>query len=482
MLAPGLEGLDDIPLNTGVLQKHPRFVDEEGFENGADLPIRDDGIGAMQDVEQQRFQKFRILAHALEVKALKSRERNRVLGVVEKKSELASASPLRKAARNVMPERICENAERAQRRIHRVEVFDLVKEIPLSSRVEFTRPLPLDQDLQEEREEIEIFLGRWQRERIDLEIFGFQANANIRAAKELREAFEASAQIEDEGVRIVFLKIGDEEIEQETFAGAGSPKNHGVGHIAVVEIQVVRRVVIGLQDREIFLAQMGVAGLATVKGEEKREIRVVGVEQIQGTQVEDVVAGNRREKGVQQVVFFLIELGIMDAEDFVEVGARTVHLGHIQVINHDGQGKLAKVIPVQLDFLDAFAEFPDLGFLGIVEKYVLCRSVVETDLAREGTLGVVKVAALGLDDAAHLAGILFFPFGDDVIVRFDFEQSFEDERKALRGGFFECQNLDVVIVHAQMPAMAFDGRFGKVVIEEGVVLEFGGIELYRAGS
>jgi hypothetical protein len=43
---------------------------------------------------------------------------------------------------------------------------------------------------------------------------------------------------------------------------------------------------------------MGVARLATVKGEEKREIRIVRVEQIQGTQVEDVVAGNRREERI----------------------------------------------------------------------------------------------------------------------------------------------------------------------------------------
>src|SRR5271154_6851791 len=101
----------------------------------------------MKDVEQERFQKLRILAHALEVKALKARERNRVLGIVEEESELASASPLRKAVRHVVPERICENAKRAQRRVHRVEVFDLVKEIALGGRVEISRPLPLDQDL-----------------------------------------------------------------------------------------------------------------------------------------------------------------------------------------------------------------------------------------------------------------------------------------------------------------------------------------------
>ena len=78
----------------------------------------------------------------------------------------------------------------------------------------------------------------------------------------------------------------------------------------------------------------------------------------------------------------------------------------------------------------------------------------------------MKMAALGLDGAAHLAGILLFPFGDDVIVRFDFEQSFEDQRKTLRRRFLEGQNLDVVVVDAQMSAMAFDRRFGQVVVEE----------------
>ena len=89
----------------------------------------------------------------------------------------------------------------------------------------------------------------------------------------------------------------------------------------------------------------------------------------------------------------------------------------------------------------------------------------------------MKVAALGLDDPAHLAGIFFFPLRDDVIVRLHFEQSFEDERKALGRRLFERQDLDVVVVDAQMPAMAFEVRFGKVVVEKGVVLEFGEIEL-----
>src|SRR6266852_5573606 len=203
----------------------------------------------MQDVEEERFEEFRVLTHALEVEALKPGERNGVLGVVEEESELAASGPFGEAARNVVTERVRQHAQRAQRRVYRIQVFDLVEEIALGGRVEIARLLSLNQYLQEEREKIEVFLGWWQRKRVDLEILGFKADADIRAAEKLCEAFKAPAQVEDERVRIVFLEIGDEEIQQERFSSASSPKNHGVGHIAVVEIQEVRGVVVGFEDR-----------------------------------------------------------------------------------------------------------------------------------------------------------------------------------------------------------------------------------------
>src|SRR5260370_37208772 len=114
----------------------------------------------------------------------------------------------------------------------------------------------------------------------------------------------------------------------------------------------------GLQEREMPLPAMEVARIARVKGEEKRKIGIIGVKQIQRTQVEDVVAGDCREKGVQQVEVFFIELGVVDAENFIEVGTGPVHLGQVQVVNDDGERELAKVVPVQLDLRNAFTEFP----------------------------------------------------------------------------------------------------------------------------
>src|SRR5260370_23805134 len=70
MFAPRFEGFDDVSLDVGVLQKYPGFIDEERFENRANLAVGGDGIRAMEGVEAQRFQKVRGRAHALEGETL----------------------------------------------------------------------------------------------------------------------------------------------------------------------------------------------------------------------------------------------------------------------------------------------------------------------------------------------------------------------------------------------------------------------------
>src|SRR6266404_6082648 len=135
-----------------------------------------------------------------------------------------------------MTERIRQHAQRAKRGVDRVQIFDLVIEIAFDGRIEFPGPRSLNQDFQKESEEIEIFFRRRERKRVDLEIVGFQTDTDVRTAEELREAFKTPAQIEDEGVRVVFLQVGNEEVQKETFSRARSPENHGVRHIAVMEI------------------------------------------------------------------------------------------------------------------------------------------------------------------------------------------------------------------------------------------------------
>ena len=76
--------------------------------------------------------------------------------------------------------------------------------------------------------------------------------------------------------------------------------------------------------------------------------------------------GNRREKCVQEIVFLFVELGIVNTEDLIELGACPVHLRRVQVIDDDGEGKLAEIVPFELDLLNALPEFPNLGLLRII--------------------------------------------------------------------------------------------------------------------
>src|ERR1700730_1515692 len=109
--SPRLECLDDVPLNAGILQKHPCLIYEKCLEYGTDLPVANDGVRAMQDVEQERFENFGVLAHFLEVETLETGKGNRVFRIVEEKFELAATRPFRKPVRNTMAERVCENSK-----------------------------------------------------------------------------------------------------------------------------------------------------------------------------------------------------------------------------------------------------------------------------------------------------------------------------------------------------------------------------------
>ena len=252
-----------------------------------------------------------------------------------------------------------------------------------------------------------------------------------------------------------------------------------MGGIAVMQIQKVRRAVTGFEHGEIFLAEMRVSRFPGMQGKEKRKVGVVRVEEIEIAKVEGVVAGNGGEKRIQQVVAFVVELGVVNAEDFVELRGGAFHRGKIEVVQDDTQGKLAEVVAVQFDLLDALAELAHLRFLGIVEQHILRCCIVQIDLAHERPLGVVKVAAFGLDGAAGLAGFFFLPFGHDVIVGANVEKPFEQQRKGVRRGLLERENLDEVVVHAQIGAMTFKVRFAQIVVKEGVVLERRGIEFQR---
>src|ERR1700678_3002829 len=94
-------------------------------------------------------------------------------------------------------------------------------------------------------------------------------------------------------------------------------------------------------------------------------------------------------------------------------------------------------------------------------------------------LSVMEMPALGLNCAPCFAGVLFFPFVNNVIIGLRLEETLEDQRETLRGWFLQCEDSDVVIVYAEITTMAFNLRLGEVVVEERVVFELREIEFCR---
>src|ERR1700722_13097244 len=234
--SPRLERLDDVPLNARILQKHPCLIYEKCLEYGTDLPVANDGVRSMQDVEQERFENFGVLAHFLEVETLETRKGNRVFRIVEEKAELAATCPLREPVGNPMSQRVCQNSKRSELWVNRIQILDLLVEVPFLAGFQVDWRRALQQNLHKQGKKVEILLCRRERERIDPEVRGVDSYLHVRTTEKLREAFEAASEVKNEGPRVVFLEIGDKKVQKERFSGSSSSENHGVGHVPVMEV------------------------------------------------------------------------------------------------------------------------------------------------------------------------------------------------------------------------------------------------------
>ena len=84
-----------------------------------------------------------------------------------------------------------------------------------------------------------------------------------------------------------------------------------------------------------------------------------------------------------------------------------------------------------------------------------------------------------MNDAPGLAGVFLLPLGHDVVVGRHVEQMLEDEWETLGRRLLQREDFHEIIVHAQMPAMAFEMGFREAVIEKRVVFPFCVIEFLR---
>ena len=210
----------------------------------------------VQHIEQQRLQHFRRIAPSLEVEGLEVAERERVLGVVEEESILACAGPAVQPVLQLADDvgEIRDGALAGSSMYMRSMAF---QSFCLFFEVQpVTLVAAFDQHAEEAEQELQILRRRGKRKRIDGEIARLAADVQIRSAEDARERFEAAADVEDEGLRLVFLCILDQEdTARNVLPDPVIPRISVCAYFAAMQVEIVGRVVVGFEHCQIFRAQ-----------------------------------------------------------------------------------------------------------------------------------------------------------------------------------------------------------------------------------
>src|SRR5262249_52590649 len=143
--------------------------------------------------------------------------------------------------------------------------------------------IALEQYADERMQEVEVF-GCWlERKRVDRVSSTAQAQFEVVPSEQRRQLAVAAAQIEDDGERVVLLRVRREEVDEEALPAAGRPQHEGVSDVFDVEIEGVGRVMWRLEYRERIAAKVTADALAGVEREQEAQIRGVRLEDGEST-------------------------------------------------------------------------------------------------------------------------------------------------------------------------------------------------------
>ena len=251
------------------------------------------------------------------------------------------------------------------------------------------------------------------------------------------------------------------------FARAGHAEDERVRHLAVMQVQKVRRAVVGFEHRKVLRAKMRVRLLARQDRKQKREVGVVRVQQIQLAEIERVVAGHRGEVGVELVVGLDEEIAVGIGEDASELAHELVKLGLRLPIQNDREREIAQRLAVAQS-TQAVAQILDVGLLRLIDQHIarVCLGRVVAHLRHKAGLRDIEVAAALVDFLARLVRCKRRPFGARHRSCRDLQQRVEHQRPRLGDGLFHRQNANKVVADAQMIALGFDIGVDDLVVEK----------------
>ena len=119
----------------------------------------------------------------------------------------------------------------------------------------------------------------------------------------------------------------------------GGALDERVPDVVVVQVPEVRRLMLGLEDREAFAAAEMRAGALARCASVNRKLRSATLVFRSGEapQVVRRVAGHDREPGVQEVVALLVECAVVPGKDFHALGDAPIEPARVAVVDHDRQ-------------------------------------------------------------------------------------------------------------------------------------------------
>src|SRR5713226_391784 len=109
----------------------------------------------------------------------------------------------------------------------------------------------LNEHAEKAEEKLQVLFGLRQREGVDGEVPRFLTHIEIRALEYRRKRLEAAAYIEDEGQRLVFLRVLEQKDAEIGLPTPAHPENQGVGNVAGMEVEIVGRAVVGFEHSQI---------------------------------------------------------------------------------------------------------------------------------------------------------------------------------------------------------------------------------------
>src|SRR5580692_2644332 len=326
VLAPGLLRLHHVVANGLVLYEEPRLIEQEELGGAEVLRVGNFIRCPVQNIKQQWFQDFRRIVPTVEIERLKAFERKRVFGVVEEEAVLSTAGPAVEAFFQLAND-VPKIRNRALVRLQYVNPLDRVPQSAFFFEVQtVTLFVALNEYSEEAEEKLQVLFGLRQREGVDGEVPRFLTHIEIRALEYRRKGLEAAADIENEGQRVVFLRVLQQKNTEIGLATTAHPENKGVGNVAGVQVEIVGRAVVGFEHSQILGAEMRVRLLAGKDRKKKRQVGVICVQQIKFAEVERIVAGHGGEIGVELVVSLRKQIAIRVGEDASELGSEPLQV------------------------------------------------------------------------------------------------------------------------------------------------------------